>query len=169
MSQVIKKIAAVAGIAALLALGSVVVTAAPASAQADLCDLLGDPYCPDDPQGGSVECPTTIPAGGSGTCTVNGDLGPITAVLVCGDTETVVFQGDVSDGDQFSFSAPEGTPPGTTCFLRVNGLDLPVTVGGVTLARTGSDVGPAVAIGAGLILLGGAAFLASRRRTGTVA
>jgi hypothetical protein len=141
-----------------------------ASAQGlDLCDLLGGSYCP--PGGGNAEitCTSSAPVGGTVTCTVGnvavGDQ--IVARLVCGDYSATVFDGTVTEVPLvFSFDVPDGAPLGS-CTIQVNGASIPFTVIGESLARTGSDVGPLLGIGAGLVAVGLAAAYAARRRLST--
>ena len=59
---------------------------------------------------------------------------------------------------------PDGTPIGS-CTIQVAGASLPLAITGTSLARTGSDIGPAIGIGAALIALGAAAAYGARRRT----
>ena len=69
---------------AALAIGTLFVVGAfawssPADAQGlDLCDLLGDPYCPDGPNTdpGGITCSDGAPIGDTGTCSLdNVDVG----------------------------------------------------------------------------------------------
>jgi hypothetical protein len=138
----------------------------PAAAQdIDLCDLLGDPYCPPDVGGAAITCDST------GHCTVtNVDVGDhITAVLTCGDDfSAVVFDGTVTEVPfTFDFDVPADAPDGPGS-ISINGdTTLPFSCGGLPLARTGSDVGPLFGIAGGLISLGVAAALAARRKLRT--
>ena len=157
-----------------LAIGTLFVVGAfawapPAGAQGlDLCDLLGDPYCPDGPDVGSgdITCSDGAPVGGTGTCSVGGvDVGDeVTATLACGDFSAVVFQGTVTEVPfSFSFDVPADAPTGAGS-VSVAGATFPFECGATTLARTGSDVAPMVAIGGGLVAIGLAAAFGARRR-----
>jgi hypothetical protein len=157
----------VVGLAALLLalVGFVGWSPSPAAAQdIDLCDLLGDPYCPPDVGSGVITCDST------GHCTVtNVDVGDeLTATLSCGDDfAAVVFDGVVDEVPfSFDFDVPAGAPPGPGSLSITGGTTLPFSCGG-TLARTGSDVGPLLGISGGLIALGLAAAVTARRRLRT--
>ena len=132
----------------------------------DLCDLLGGSYCPPNSGNGDISCTSSAPVGGTGTCTVGnvavGDQ--LVARLVCGDYSATIFDGTVTEVPLvFSFDVPDGAPLGS-CSILVNGASIPFTVIGASLARTGSDVGPLLGIGAGLVAVGIAAAYAARRR-----
>ncbi len=129
----------------------------------DLCDLLGDPYCPPDVGGGVITCDST------GHCTVtNVDVGDdLTATLTCGDFSAVVFDGTVTEVPfTFDFDVPADAPAGPGSLSITGGTSLPFSCGG-TLARTGTDVGPLIGISGGLIALGLAAGFGARRRLRT--
>jgi hypothetical protein len=170
----------VAGIArrvvAALAIGTLFVvgafTFAPSTAGAqglDLCDLLGDPYCPDvDP--GNITCSDGAPIGGTGSCEIGGVAvgDEVTATLTCGDFSAVVFEGTVTEVPfSFSFDVPSNAPAGAGS-VTVAGATFPFECGGGALARTGSDVAPMLAIGGGLVAIGLAAAFGARRRIRTV-
>jgi LPXTG-motif cell wall-anchored protein len=146
----------------------------PADAQGlDLCDLLGDPYCPDGPDTdpGGITCSDGAPIGGTGTCSLdNVDVGDqVTATLTCGDFSAVVFQGTVTEVPfTFSFEVPADAPAGAGS-VSVAGATFPFECGtGGSLARTGSNAGPMIAIGGGLVLVGLAAAFGARRRMHTL-
>jgi hypothetical protein len=159
-------------IGALFLVGTVAWSPTNADAQGlDLCDLLGDPYCPTTPGPGNITCSGGVPVGSTGTCTIGGvDVGDqVTATLTCGDQSAVVFQGVVDEVPfSFDFDVPSGFPagPGT---ISVAGATLPFECVGSSLARTGSDAGPMIGIGAGLVAVGLAAAFTARRRLRTVA
>jgi len=164
---------------AALAIGTLFVVGAfawspPANAQGlDLCDLLGDPYCPDGPDVGSggITCSDGAPIGGTGTCSLdNVDVGDeVTATLTCGDFSAVVFQGTVTEVPfSFSFDVPADAPPGAGS-VSVAGATFPFTCGTASLARTGTDMGPMIGIGGALVAVGLAAAFGARRRLRTVA
>jgi LPXTG-motif cell wall-anchored protein len=166
---------------AALAIGTLFVVGAfawspPAGAQGlDLCDLLGDPYCPPgggpDVGPGNITCSNGAPIGGTGTCSVGGvDVGDdVTATLTCGDFSAVVFQGTVTEvPSSFSFDVPSDAPSGAGS-LSVAGATFPFECGtAAALARTGSNAGPMIAIGGGLVLIGLAAAFGARRRMQTL-
>lgn len=78
----------------------------------------------------------------------------------------------------FGIGAPAGAQEPDLCALlgdpycpAVGGVVIgrgggtsPGSGGRGTLARTGSDVGPLIGVGAGLVIMGGAAAVAARRR-----
>jgi hypothetical protein len=137
----------------------------------DLCDLLGDPYCPGPDVGaGGITCSDGAPIGGTGSCSLDnvavGD--DVTATLTCGDFSAVVFQGTVTEVPfSFSFDVPADAPAGAGS-VTVAGATFPFTCGTGTLARTGTDIGPMLAIGAALVAVGVAAAFGARRRMRTL-
>jgi len=175
VSRIARRLLAALAIGTLFVISVFTWSPSTAGAQGlDLCDLLGDPYCPDGPGvgPGDVECPGGVPVGSTGSCALdNVDVGDeVTATLTCGDQSAVVFQGVVDEVPfTFDFAVPAGFPagPGT---LSVAGVTLPFEcVGGTSLARTGSDAGPMIGIGAGLVAIGVAAAYGARRRLRSVA
>lgn len=135
----------------------------------DLCDLLGDPYCPAG-GGGAITCDQAAPPGATGSCTVSnvqpGDH--VTATLVCSNGySAVLFDGTATSSPfSFTFSVPSDAPLGG-CSIQVNGASLPFSVVSGSLARTGTDVGPLLGVGGALVALGVAAALGARRRLRT--
>ena len=136
----------------------------------DLCELLGDPYCPPDGPdtgAGTITCTGAAPVGGTGTCEVgNVEVGDdVTATLTCGtDYSAVVFEGTATEVPfTFSFDVPSDAPAGSGT-LSVAGATFPFECTAAALARTGSDVGPMIGIGGGLVAVGIAAALGARRR-----
>ena len=160
VSRIARRLLAALAIGTLFVVGTFTWTPSIADAQGlDLCDLLGDPYCPDGPSGGDITCSGGVPVGSTGTCSIGGvDVGDeVTATLTCGDSSAVVFQGMVDEVPfSFDFDVPDGFPagPGT---LSVAGATLPFECVGASLARTGSDAGPMIGIGGGLVAIGIAA------------
>jgi LPXTG-motif cell wall-anchored protein len=132
----------------------------------DLCDLLGDPYCPGGVEPGGITCSDGAPIGGTGSCELdNVDVGDeVTATLTCGEFTAVVFQGTVTEVPfSFSFDVPADAPPGAGS-VSVAGATFPFECGTASLARTGSNAGPMIAVGGGLVLVGLAAAFGARRR-----
>lgn len=171
MARIARRLLAALAIGTLFVVGAFSWSPPSASAQGlDLCDLLGDPYCPPDVGGGDITCSGAAPVGGTGSCSVGGvDVGDdVTATLTCGsDYSAVVFQGTVTEVPfSFSFDVPADAPagPGT---ISVAGATFPFECTGAALARTGSDVGPLIGIGGGLVAVGLAAALGARRRLRT--
>lgn len=118
--------------------------------------------------------PTTLPAGASSSCTSEGlqEGAAITATFE--SDPVVVHQGTVksSTADTFSFVVPNSAAQGAHT-LTITSTDadgdpatavVPYTVTGDVLARTGSNVGSTVAVGASLVLLGAAAVVGARKR-----
>jgi LPXTG-motif cell wall-anchored protein len=93
----------------------------------------------------------------------------VTATLNCGDFSAVVFQGTVTEVPfSFSFDVPADAPAGAGS-VTVAGATFPFECGtGGVLARTGSNAGPMIAIGGGLVLVGLAAAFGARRRMHTL-
>ena len=119
---------------------------------------------------GGITCSGAAPVGGTGTCEIpNVDVGDeVTATLTCGDFTAVVFQGTVTEVPfTFSFAVPSGAPAGPGS-LSVAGATFPFECAGASLARTGSDAGPMIGIGGGLVAVGLAAAFGARRRLRTV-
>jgi hypothetical protein len=168
MNRRVRRLLSLLAIGCLCVVGSFSWSPPAASAQGlDLCDLLGGTYCPPGGGNGEVTCTSAAPVGGVGTCTVsNVEVGDhLVAKLVCGDFSATIFDGAVTAVPLvFSFEVPDGAPLGS-CTIQINGASLPFTViGGESLARTGSDVGPLLGIGAGLMAVGIAAAFSARRR-----
>ncbi len=171
MARIARRVLAALAIGTLFVVGAFSWTPAPAGAAQglDLCDLLGDPYCPPDTGNGSITCTGSGAPGSSGTCTVgNVDVGDdITATLVCGDYSATVFSGTVTEVPfTFAFQVPDDAPVGN-CTIQVAGASLPFSVVTSSLARTGSDTAPLLAIGGGLVAVGLAAAFGAKRRMRT--
>jgi hypothetical protein len=151
----------------IVVVGSFFWSPSPADAQLDLCELLGDPYCPPgEPGGGAVTCTGAATIGGSGTCTLSdvavGD--EVTATLTCGDFSAVVFQGTVTEVPfSFDFAVPSSAPTASGS-IEVAGATFPFQCVSASLARTGGDVGPLVGIAGALLVLGFASYLSARHR-----
>lgn len=172
MARIARRLLAALAVGCLCVLGSFAWSPSSADAQGlDLCDLLGDPYCPADSGSGAITCTGSAPVGGTATCDVgNVNVGDsIVATLVCGDYSATVFDGTVTAVPfSFSFAVPADAPLGS-CTISLNGAALPFSVVSGDLARTGSDVGPMIGIGGGLLAVGIAAALGARRRLRTAA
>lgn len=168
MARIARRLLAGLAIGTLFVVGAFSWSPPAASAQGlDLCDLIGDPYCPPDVGDGSITCSSAAPVGGTGSCQVGGvDVGDnVTATLACGsDYSAVVFEGTVTEVPfNFSFDVPADAPagPGT---ISVAGATFPFECTAAALARTGADVGPMIGIGGGLVAIGLAAAFGARRR-----
>jgi hypothetical protein len=173
VSRIARRLLAGLAIGTLFVVGTFAWTPSTADAQGlDLCELLGDPYCPDGPDvgPGNITCTGGVPVGGTGVCEIGGvEVGDeVTATVTCGDSSAVVFQGTVTEVPfTFDFDVPDGFPagPGT---IQVAGATLPFECVGASLARTGSDAGPMIGIGGGLLAIGIAAAYGARRRLRSV-
>ncbi len=172
MARIARRLLAGCAIATLFVVGTFAWAPSSSSAQGlDLCDLLGDPYCPPDVDDGTITCNGAAPVGGTGTCTVGGvDVGDeVTATLTCGDYSAVVFQGTVTEVPfSFSFDVPADAPAGSGT-ISVAGATFPFECSAAALARTGTDVGPMIGIGGALVAIGLAAAFGARRRLHTTA
>ena len=173
MARLARRLLAALAIGTLFVVGAFAWSPPASSAQGlDLCDLLGDPYCPPpnvDP--GGITCSDGAPIGGTGTCSLdNVDVGDeVTATLTCGDFSAVVFQGTVTEVPfSFSFDVPADAPAGAGS-VSVAGATFPFSCGAASLARTGTDIGPMIGIGGALMAVGLAAAFGARRRMRTVA
>lgn len=157
--MVLRKLLVGLAIGAVTIVGYVGFTATSAHAQ-DLCDLLGDPYCPDSGGGGVITCPTAVVPGATGTCTVSGvNVGDsIVARLECtnGYSATLFSGTATASSFTFDFTIPSDAPS--------SGCSIILSQGSANLARTGTDVGPLLGVGGALVSLGIAAALAARRR-----
>jgi len=170
VARIARRLLAGFAIATLFVVGAFAWAPSSASAQGlDLCDLLGDPYCPPDVDDGTITCTGAAPVGGTGTCTVGGVAvgDEIVATLTCGDLSAVVFQGPVTEVPfSFSFDVPADAAAGSGT-ISVAGATFPFECTGAALARTGTDVGPMIGIGGALVAIGLAAAFGARRRLQT--
>ena len=173
MARIARRLLAGLAIGTLLVVGTFAWSPPAADAQGlDLCDLLGDPYCPPDVDDGTITCSSAAPIGGTGSCEVDGvEVGDdVTATLTCGsDYSAVVFQGTVTEVPfSFSFDVPTDAPAGSGT-ISVAGATFPFECTSAALARTGTDVGPMIGIGGALVAIGLAAAFGARRRLQTSA
>ena len=169
MAGLARRIVAALAIGTLFTVGAFAWAPTAEAQGLDLCDLLGDPYCPPSVDPGGITCTGAVAPGSSGNCSLdNVDVGDdVTATLSCGDFSAVVFQGTVTEVPfSFDFTVPDGAPAGPGS-ITVAGATLPFTCSGAALARTGSDIGPMIGIGAGLVAVGLAAAFGARRRLRT--
>lgn len=167
MARIARRLLAALAIGTLFVVGAFTWSPSSAGAQGlDLCDLLGDPYCPPSVDPGNITCSNGAPIGGTGTCSIGGvNVGDeVTATLTCGDYSAVVFQGTVTEVPfNFAFDVPADAPAGAGS-LSVAGATFPFECGTASLARTGTDIGPMLGIGGALLAVGVAAAFGARRR-----
>lgn len=181
MARIVRQLLAVFAICSVVVVGAFAWAPSPASAQGlDLCDLLGDPYCPDGGDGGAsgavTSAPTTVTPGQTSNCVID-DVGAGSSVTATFFSDpVVVFQGEATGAAfGFGFATPNNAALGAheleVTYQLANGDTVTRTVDyrvvSSSLARTGSDIGPMVGIGGGLVAIGFAAALTARRRLRT--
>ena len=163
-------------VATLSVAGVSVGVASPVGAQElDLCALLGNPYCPP----GEASSDTVVQGGSIKIHGEGFDPGETVDVTICSPPVPLgSFTADADGVLDATVTVPATVDPGTCTIVmagQLSGHEVEVTVevlaastgGGGGLARTGSDAGPLVGIGAGLLAAGGAAAYAARRRAAT--
>ena len=162
------------GVAGVLGVGSL----SSAAGGQELCEAFGAPYCP--PPGGTASDTTVVPGQ---TITIRGEgFTPGETVVVTFNSIPVPMGSFTADADgvvEVEVTIPTDAEPGAhtiTMVGQTSGVEvvIPIEVvgtaatgGGGGLARTGSDTGPLVGIGLGLVAAGGAAAYAARRRAET--